>query len=171
MPRRGSCPRAWLDELGVQALDRLEQRGTSYSQRSQSGRTYTSASWSEALRLWGSGRTRSGRRRLLGQLLLSMSLRLAVCFWVPGLSFWECRALSTTHPANVAFQAGVVQPEHHDEATKVRALQSKTRGLYGAPRMKVELDEPVGRNRVARLMRADMLLFLTAGNPRLAISL
>ncbi len=45
--------------------------------------------------------------------------------------------------------------------TKVRALQSKTRGVYGSRRMKVELDEPVGRNRVARLMRESGLLART----------
>ena len=37
--------------------------------------------------------------------------------------------------------------------TKIRALHSRTRGVYGSRRMTKELDEPVGRNRVARLMR------------------
>jgi transposase InsO family protein len=46
--------------------------------------------------------------------------------------------------------------------TKVRAHQSKTRGVYGSRRMKVERDEPVGRNRVARLMRESGLLARTA---------
>ena len=42
--------------------------------------------------------------------------------------------------------------------TKIRALHSRTRGVYGSRRMTKELDEPVGRNRVARLMRDNGLL-------------
>lgn len=42
--------------------------------------------------------------------------------------------------------------------TKLRALQSKTLGVYGSRRMRAELDESVGRNRVARLMRQSSLL-------------
>lgn len=42
--------------------------------------------------------------------------------------------------------------------TKLRALQCKTLGVYGSRRMRAELDESVGRNRVARLMRQSGLL-------------
>ena len=45
--------------------------------------------------------------------------------------------------------------------TKLRALQSKTLGVYGSRRMRAELDESVGRNRVARLMRKSGLLART----------
>jgi putative transposase len=41
---------------------------------------------------------------------------------------------------------------------KVRAIHARTRGVYGSRRMVHELDEPVGRNRVARLMREHGLL-------------
>lgn len=37
--------------------------------------------------------------------------------------------------------------------TKIRAIHGRTRGVYGSRRMARELDEPVGRNRLARLMR------------------
>ena len=36
---------------------------------------------------------------------------------------------------------------------KIRAIHARTRGVYGSRRMTRELDEPIGRNRVARLMR------------------
>lgn len=42
--------------------------------------------------------------------------------------------------------------------TKLRAIHSLTGGVYGARRMVKELDEPVGRHRVARLMRDNALL-------------
>ena len=42
--------------------------------------------------------------------------------------------------------------------TKVRAIHARTRGVYGSRRMQRELDEPVGRNRLARLMREHGLL-------------
>ncbi len=41
--------------------------------------------------------------------------------------------------------------------TKVRAIHASTRGVYGSRRMTEELDEDVGRNRVARLMRENRL--------------
>ena len=43
-------------------------------------------------------------------------------------------------------------------ATKVRAVHAQTRGVYGSRRMKQELDEDVGRNRLARVMRENGLL-------------
>ncbi len=42
--------------------------------------------------------------------------------------------------------------------TKIRAIHSRTRHVYGARRMVRELGEPAGRNRVARLMRENGLL-------------
>jgi transposase InsO family protein len=42
--------------------------------------------------------------------------------------------------------------------TKIRAIHADTRGVYGSRRMTEELDEDVGRNRVARLMRENGLL-------------
>ena len=36
---------------------------------------------------------------------------------------------------------------------KIRAVHARTRGVYGSRHMTEELDEPVGRNRVAHLMR------------------
>jgi putative transposase len=47
--------------------------------------------------------------------------------------------------------------------TKIRAVHARTRGVYGSRRMAEELDEPAGRNRVARLMRENDLL---ARSPR-----
>jgi transposase InsO family protein len=47
--------------------------------------------------------------------------------------------------------------------TKIRAIHARTRGVYGSRRMVRELDEPVGRRRVARLMREHGLL---AQSPR-----
>lgn len=47
--------------------------------------------------------------------------------------------------------------------TKIRAIHAGTRGVYGSRRMTEELDENVGRNRVARLMRENGLL---ARSPR-----
>lgn len=47
--------------------------------------------------------------------------------------------------------------------TKIRAVHARTRGVYGSRRMAEELDEPVGRNHVARLMRENDLL---ARSPR-----
>jgi putative transposase len=47
--------------------------------------------------------------------------------------------------------------------TKIRAIHAGTRGVYGSRRMTEELDEDVGRNRVARLMRENGLL---ARSPR-----
>jgi putative transposase len=45
--------------------------------------------------------------------------------------------------------------------TKIRAIHARTRGVYGSRRMTAELDEPIGRNRVARLMRDGGLLART----------
>ena len=42
--------------------------------------------------------------------------------------------------------------------TKVRAIHARTRGVYGSRRMQHELDETIGRNRLARLMREHGLL-------------
>lgn len=42
--------------------------------------------------------------------------------------------------------------------TKIRAIHAGTRSVYGSRRMTHELDEVVGRNRVARLMRENGLL-------------
>lgn len=42
--------------------------------------------------------------------------------------------------------------------TKIRAIHASTDRVYGSRRMTQELDEPVGRNRVARLMRINGLL-------------
>lgn len=47
--------------------------------------------------------------------------------------------------------------------TKIRAIHAGTRGVYGSRRMTEELDENVGRKRVARLMRENGLL---ARSPR-----
>ena len=47
--------------------------------------------------------------------------------------------------------------------TKIRAVHARTRGVYGSRRIAEELDEPVGRNHVARLMRENDLL---ARSPR-----
>lgn len=47
--------------------------------------------------------------------------------------------------------------------TKIRAIRARTRGVYGSRRMVHELDEHVGRKRVARLMREHGLL---AHSPR-----
>jgi transposase InsO family protein len=47
--------------------------------------------------------------------------------------------------------------------TKIRAIHARTRGVYGSRRVVRELDEPIGRNRVARLMREHGLL---ARSPR-----
>jgi putative transposase len=47
--------------------------------------------------------------------------------------------------------------------TKIRAIHARTRGVYGSRRMVHELDEHVGRKRVARLMREHGLL---AHSPR-----
>jgi len=41
--------------------------------------------------------------------------------------------------------------------TKIRAIHARTRGVYGSRRMLQELDEVVGRHRVARLMRDNEL--------------
>jgi len=42
-------------------------------------------------------------------------------------------------------------------ATKLRAIHTTTRGVYGTRRMRAELDEPVGRRRLSRLMRENGL--------------
>ena len=42
--------------------------------------------------------------------------------------------------------------------TKVRAIHAQTRSVYGSRRMLHELDETIGRNRLARLMREHGLL-------------
>jgi transposase InsO family protein len=47
--------------------------------------------------------------------------------------------------------------------TKIRAIHAGTRRVYGSRRMTRELDEPVGRNHIARLMREHGLL---ARSPR-----
>ena len=47
--------------------------------------------------------------------------------------------------------------------TKIRAIHAGTRGVYGSRRMTAELDEPAGRNHIARLMREHGLL---ARSPR-----
>jgi transposase InsO family protein len=45
--------------------------------------------------------------------------------------------------------------------TKIRAIHARTNAVYGSRRMKRELDERVGRNHVARLMRDNGLLART----------
>ena len=45
--------------------------------------------------------------------------------------------------------------------TRIRAIHASTRGAYGSRRMVAELNEPVGRHRVARLMRENGLLART----------
>jgi transposase InsO family protein len=63
-----------------------------------------------------------------------------------GYYAWAGRPRSARHDADLRV------------TTKIRAVHARTRGVYGSRRMKRELDEVVGRNRVARLMRDHDLL-------------
>jgi putative transposase len=65
--------------------------------------------------------------------------------------------------AHLARTASARQQKDERVVTKVRAIHAQTRGVYGSRRMAHELDEPIGRNHLARLMRENGLL---ARSPR-----
>lgn len=60
--------------------------------------------------------------------------------------------------AYVGREASAKQQKDLRVTTKVRAIHARTRGVYGSRRMLHELDETIGRNRLARLMREHGLL-------------
>jgi putative transposase len=64
--------------------------------------------------------------------------------------------------AHLARTASARQQKDERVVTKVRAIHAQTRGVYGSRRMAHELDEPIGRNHLARLMRENGLLARSA---------
>jgi putative transposase len=72
-----------------------------------------------------------------------------------------CALLGVSTSGYYAFlNRGRSSREDTDErlTTKIRAVHARTRGVYGSRRMVEELDEPAGRNHIARLMRENDLL-------------
>jgi putative transposase len=77
-----------------------------------------------------------------------------------------CRLLGVSKSGYYAYVGRERSERAHTDlrvTTKIRAIHARTRGVYGSRRMVHELDEPVGRKRVARLMREHGLL---AHSPR-----
>jgi putative transposase len=72
-----------------------------------------------------------------------------------------CRLLEVStsgYYARLARTASARQQKDERVVTKVRAIHAQTRGVYGSRRMMHELNEPIGRNHLARLMRENGLL-------------
>ena len=72
-----------------------------------------------------------------------------------------CKLLEVSTSGYYAYlgrEASTKQQKDLRVTTKVRAVHARTRGVYGSRRMLHELDEPIGRNRLARLMREHGLL-------------
>jgi putative transposase len=72
-----------------------------------------------------------------------------------------CRLLGVSKSGYYAYVGREPSERAHKDlrvTTKIRAIHARTRGVYGSRRMVHELDEPVGRKRVARLMREHGLL-------------
>ena len=63
--------------------------------------------------------------------------------------------------AHLARTTSARQQTDERVTTKVRAIHARTHGVYGSRRMMHELDEPIGRNHLARLMREHDLLART----------
>jgi putative transposase len=60
--------------------------------------------------------------------------------------------------AHLARGASERQQKNERVITKMRAIHVRTHGVYGSRRMMHELDEPIGRNRLSRLMREHDLM-------------
>ena len=73
-------------------------------------------------------------------------------------SFEVIRVEAASYYAHVARTASARQQKDERVITKVRAIHAQTRGVYGSRRIAHELDEPIGRNHLARLMRENGLL-------------
>jgi putative transposase len=71
-----------------------------------------------------------------------------------------CKLLDVSPSGYYAAKSRRTSPKRDTESrvvTKMKAIHARTRGVYGSRRMIAELGEPIGRNRVARLMRANGL--------------